>query len=135
MKLFNRSHDGGKDSGVTGYWLVENKRLFSIVLLRFSSGSREAFHSHAFNALTWWVKGEVEEQFVDNSQSKTWKPSFKPKFTPKGNFHKIIGKRTAWAISVRGKWDDTWQEKKGDEVYTLTSGRVKVQSNKQLGDL
>lgn len=39
MKLFSKSHDGGKDSGVTGYWLIESKSLFSIVLLRFSEGS------------------------------------------------------------------------------------------------
>ena len=25
MKLFKKSHDGGPDSGVTGYWLIENK--------------------------------------------------------------------------------------------------------------
>lgn len=128
-KIFHKSYDGGKDSGVTGYWLIKNKKLFSIVLLRFSSGSREAFHSHAFNALTWWIKGEVEEQFVNGEEPKTWKPSIKPKYTPKGNFHKIIGKKTAWAISVRGAWDDTWKEKKGDEVYTLTHGRKVVEGN------
>ena len=43
-----KSHDGGKDSGVTGYWLIEWKRGFSIVLLRFSKGSREAYHSHGY---------------------------------------------------------------------------------------
>ena len=50
MKLFHKSHDGGKNSGVTGYWLIEWKSGFSIVVLRFSKGTREAFHSHAFNA-------------------------------------------------------------------------------------
>ena len=59
MKLFHKSHDGGKNSGVTGYWLIEWKSGFSIVVLRFSKGTREAFHSHAFNALTWWLKGSV----------------------------------------------------------------------------
>ena len=65
IKLFKKSHDGGPNSGVTGYWLIEWKLGFSIVILRFSKGSREAFHSHAFNAWTWWIKGRVMEYFVD----------------------------------------------------------------------
>ena len=130
MKLFKKSHDGGPDSGVTGYWLIENKKLFSICLLRFSKGSREAFHSHAFNAYTWWLKGEVEEQFLDNSNHIIWRPSIcnllKPKFTPKGNFHKIIGLKTSWALSIRGPWDHTWQKHKDGETYTLSTGRVRI---------
>ena len=73
IELFKKSHDGGPNSGVTGYWLIEWKLGFSIVILRFSKGSREAFHTHAFNALTWWVKGSVEEHFADGSTPKTWK--------------------------------------------------------------
>ncbi len=125
MKLFTKSHDGGKDSGVTGYWLIEWKGLFSIVLLRFSKGSREAFHSHAFNALTWWLKGSVTEEFKDGG-SKRWSPSFKPKYTPKDCFHKIIADEVTWALSFRGPWSKTWQETKNGETYTLTHGRIKV---------
>ena len=132
MKLFKKSHDGGPDSGVTGYWLIENKKLFSICLLRFSEGSREAFHSHAFNAYTWWLKGEVEEQFLDDTKNHIiWKPSIRnwlfPKFTPRWNFHKIIGLKTSWALSIRGPWDDTWKEHRNGNTYTLTSGRVLVE--------
>ncbi len=126
MKLFKKSHDGGKDSGVTGYWLIESKSLFSIVILRFSKGSREAFHSHAFNAYTWWLKGEVEEQFKDDKQSIIWKPSLKPKYTPRENFHKIIAKEVSWAFCIRGPWTNSWNEHKKGETYTLTHGRVKV---------
>lgn len=131
MKFFKKSHDGGKDSGVTGYWAIEWKNGFSIVLLRFGVGSRDAFHSHAFNALTWWIKGSVIEQFYEGisagyTNSKVWKPSFKPKYTPKGCFHKIIALETSWAISFRGPWDETWQEHKDGETYTLKQGREKV---------
>ena len=130
MKLFKKSHDGGKDSGVTGYWLIENKKFFSILLLRFSKGSREAFHSHAFNAYTWWLKGLVKEEFKDTNDCIIWKPSllnlFFPKYTPKGNFHKIIGIKESWALSIRGPWDYTWKEFKNGEEYTLSQGRVRV---------
>ena len=126
IKLFHKSYDGGEDSGVTGYWLIEWKEGFSINLLKFSKGSREAFHSHAFDALTWWLKGEVREEFLNGNNPITWKPSVKPKFTPKQNFHKIIGVKDSWAFCIRGKWDETWQESKGGETYTLTHGRKKV---------
>ena len=33
MKLFTKSYDGGENSGVTGYFLIEWKNVFSIVLL------------------------------------------------------------------------------------------------------
>ena len=124
MKLFKKSHDGGKDSGVTGYWLIEWKDVFSIVVLRFSKGSRDAFHSHAFNAYTLWLKGEVTEQYV-TGEEKVWKP-FSFKYTPKACFHKIIAKEVSWAISFRGPWDNTWQEKKDGVEYTLTHGRKHV---------
>lgn len=136
MKLFRKSYDGGGDSGVTGYWLIECKSLFSIVLLHFGPGSREAFHSHAFNALTWWLKGDVREEFFDKTDPfwnkgeithKDWSPSWKPKWTPKNCFHKIIaGAKGAWALSIRGPWDATWFESKNGETYELGHGRVRI---------
>ena len=50
MKLFTKSYDGGENSGVTGYFLIEWKNVFSIVLLNFKDKYRENYHSHAFNA-------------------------------------------------------------------------------------
>lgn len=127
MKFFKKGYDGGPDSGVTGYWLVESKRFFSIVLLQFDPGSRDAFHSHAFNALTWWIKGRAIERFPDRSPQKVWYPSFKPKYTPRDNFHKVLASgEGAWAISFRGPWQRTWQEQRDGETYSLTHGRLRV---------
>ena len=43
-KLFFKRADGGADSGVTAYMLIEWKALFSIGLLHFKRGEiREAF--------------------------------------------------------------------------------------------
>lgn len=126
MKLFKKSHDGGSDSGVTGYWLIECKWLFSIVLLRFSKGSREAFHSHAFNAYTWWLTGSVHEEIFPTRAIRVWKPSWIPKYTPKNCFHRVNAQETTWALSLRGPWDKTWKEHKNGETYELTHGRKKV---------
>lgn len=114
--------DGGKDSGVTGFFLIEWKVLFSIGLLKFNKGSREAYHNHAFNAFTWWVHGNViEEKF--NIGRKEFKPSFKPKFTPRDNCHKIVASETSFALTFRGPWLDYWYEIKNGSKYFLTHGR------------
>lgn len=123
-----KSHDGGKDSGVTGYWLIEWKRGFSIVLLRFSQGSREAYHSHAFNALTWWLRGEVKEEIIVNDQvvTKHWLPG-RMKLTPRNMMHRIMGiAKASWCLSIRGPWIDTWLERKHGKEYTLKHGREVV---------
>lgn len=127
-RFFVKSHDGGKDSGVTGYWLIEWKPVFSIVLLRFSEGTREAYHTHAFNALTMWLKGKVREDIMvdDRVYSKEWQAG-NTKVTPRNLKHRICGlTKSAWALSFRGPWLDTWTEHKHCVDYTLTHGRKVV---------
>jgi len=128
MKFFSKGTDGGDKSNVIGYWLIEIKGLFSIVLLRFGEGSRENFHSHAFNALTWFLKGHVYEHHLDG-RILGWRPSLIPKFTPKECFHKVYAVETTWALSFRGPWDKTWKEynpTKQEEI-TLTHGRKELE--------
>jgi hypothetical protein len=124
-RIFYVKPDGGKSSGVTAYFLIEWKILFSIGILHFKKGSREAYHNHAFNALTWWLKGSVTEEKIDKV-SKNYKPSFKPKYTSRGNFHKVIAYKDTYALTFRGCWKDTWNEFKNNELITLTHGRLKL---------
>lgn len=109
MRIFTTHYDGGADSGVTGYYLIECKMLFSILFLKFEPNHRENLHSHAFNAMTWWLKGEAKESFKDKT-SIIWKPSFIPKFTSKHNLHKYSVNKTSWALTFRGPWSKTWKE-------------------------
>ena len=130
MKLFTKHHDGGPESGVTGYWLIEWKSVFSIVLLGFTKNSkRNELHSHAFHALTWWLKGSVQEYYI-NGDLRLWRPSLRPKFTPRDLFHRVKPETTggAWALSFRGPWASSWQEfnPKTNQYSTLTSGRKAV---------
>lgn len=122
MKFFKRTHDGGPDSKVTGFWLIEWKQVFSIVLLKFESNHRENYHSHAFNAVTWWLHGRAIEEFID-SPELTWTPSIKPKYTPRSLMHKYSVAKTSWAISFRGPWVKTWKE------YSLTTKEFIILSN------
>lgn len=126
MRFFSKAPDGGKGSGVTGYFLVEIKSLFSIVLLHFEKGTREAFHEHAFNAVTIWLKGWVIEWFppdpVHGYSHRCWVPG-DIKYTPRECFHKIEALEPSWALSFRGPWVNTWREWKRGVFTTLTHGR------------
>jgi hypothetical protein len=99
MRILSKAKDGGLKSTVTGFWFIEIKSLFSIVLLRFDKGSREAFHSHAFNAITWFLNGNVDEHHLDG-RVLNWQGSIKPKFTPRSCFHKVFANETTYALSI-----------------------------------
>lgn len=129
MKLFKHMNDGGPNSVVEGYWLIEWKRVFSIVLLKFNPGSREEFHSHAFNCFSWVLRGKLVECFHKSDQNAVvHKPSLKPFMTYRDTFHKVYSDGVSWVLSFRGPWSDTWKEYNPStgEEYTLKSGRKRV---------
>lgn len=65
MKILKYGKDGGPESTVWGYWLIEWKPVFSVALLCFENGSREAYHSHAFDSVSWLLKGQLVEHNLD----------------------------------------------------------------------
>lgn len=134
MRFFYKGKDGGPDSPVTGYWLIEIKSLFSIVLLRFNKGTRENFHSHAFNALTWFIKGDLLEERIwvgdeVGGESTKYKRRLIPKITKRDNLHRVHAKNTSWCLSIRGPWSKTWVEynQKEGGFIILTNGRRVVE--------
>lgn len=131
MKLFFKSKDGGKDSNVTGYWLIEAKSLFSIVLLRFDRGSREAFHNHAFNAVSWVIRGRIAEVIKDKAfhTATVFYPSLKPIYTSRDRMHQVVGiTPSTWVLSFRSPWSKSWKEylPEEDKEIILTNGRVVI---------
>lgn len=135
MRLFFKGKDGGPESKVTGYWLIEWKRVFSIVLLRFDQGSRERYHTHAFNAVSWVIRGQLLENYLG---PKSWDsvyllPSIMPFFTARNRLHKVTGiAPKTWVISFRGPWSKYWYELDRDTgtLDTLTHGRKVVTSDR-----
>lgn len=121
-RLFYVKPDGGENSGVTAYFLIEWKMFFSIGILHFKIGTREAYHSHAFNALTWWLKGRVTEIKL-NGQEKDYRASLIPKYTSRENTHKVKSHKDTWALTLRGPWVDRWLEVRNGTWITLTHGR------------
>ena len=126
MRLLWKGKDGGAESTVTGYWLIEVKSLFSIVLLKFEGVSRNAFHEHAFDAVSWLLKGRLfEYNLGDNCHS--YFPSWKPIITKRETCHMVdsLG-GTSWVLSFRGPWAKTWREYTLNGEITLTHGRKEV---------
>jgi hypothetical protein len=131
MRFFEVTKDGGPESPVTGFFVVEIKSLFSIVLLKFG-GTRKNFHSHAFNAWTLWLKGSVMEVLhpARLNDLRFWKAG-DIKFTSRDTMHKVIPDGgSAWALSFRGPWAKTWKEydPANDRIITLSSPGRKVVS-------
>lgn len=129
VRLFDKAKDGGPLSRVTGYWLIEWKSVLSIALLRFDDGTREAYHSHAFDAVSWILgPGWLREQHVDG-RVKQLRAGWRPVVTLRDTFHKVRSYGRTWAITLRGPWADTWKERHRDGQYvTLTHGRKVVSS-------
>lgn len=124
MKLFKKMKDGGPESTVTGYWLIESKRLLSICLLKFEGKSREVFHNHAFNCISWVIRGKLTETMIDGSV-RTHTPSIIPFRTTREDFHMVDSDDTTWLLTFRGPWIKLWNEyhPKDDKLITLTDGR------------
>lgn len=131
MKLFSKGKDGGPKSTVTGYWLIELKSCFSIVLLKFEGYSREAYHTHAFNAISWVLSGALHESTLPKGARlirNSYFPSFRPVYTSRDTNHKVDAKNPTWVLSFRGPWSKTWKEYSpiSGKTVTLTDGRQEV---------
>jgi predicted metal-dependent enzyme (double-stranded beta helix superfamily) len=123
MKFLKKGKDGGKESHVWGYWLIEAKSLFSIAILRFDPGTREAYHNHAFNCISWVLKGKLEEQHLQDNKVEFHTPGLKPIITKRNTFHKVFSHGTTWVFTIRGPWSDKWKENVNGQEITLTHGR------------
>ena len=99
------------------------------MLLRFNEGGRESFHSHAFNALTWFIAGDMTEEGYDG-HFRTYSRSIIPKYTPRSKNHRVWANCTSWCLSIRGPWASTWTEDDTEYHTVLTHGRKIVERNK-----
>lgn len=130
MRILQKTKDGGPDSPVDAYFLFEVKSLGSIALLKFNKGSREAFHTHAFNAFTWFLKGDMLEEDI-SGETKQYQRKLFPKFTSKEKNHRVIAKEDSWCLTVRGPWEKVWTEDTEHHTTVLTHGRVVVEKKEK----
>ena len=126
MRILQKAKDGGPDSPVDAYFLIEWKGLFSIALLKFNKGFRNAFHTHAFNAWTWFLKGNMREETYNSNTNYVYSRELLPKFTPREKNHRVIALEDSWAITFRGPWNSIWTEDENGVRTTLTNNRQVV---------
>jgi hypothetical protein len=135
MKFLFGDKDGGPDSKVQMYGF-EDKELFSILVLRVGHGTRECYHSHAFDCVSRVLSGALFEDRMrpvyrtsrldfEGRQLLPRKGWFK---TLKSDFHTVTGLEPAtWVLTIRGPWSDTWREYEPSKGFTtLTHGRKEV---------
>jgi hypothetical protein len=142
MKLFAIRKDGGAESTVWGLFLVEIKSLFSVALLCFEDGSRDAYHSHAFDCVSWVLRGRLEEDVIVEGYGERgsihyraarhvfniYRASLLPVITRRSTMHKVTSGGRTWVLTFRGPWARTWREylPREQRFATLTHGRVEV---------
>jgi hypothetical protein len=126
-KFLTVRKDGGPESRVTGYWLIELKWLFSVALLRFDHGSRETFHSHAFNSISWVLGPGVLREELLNGNVNHYVRSWRPVTTLRRTFHRVFSEGRTWVLTFRGPWANEWMEfspdGSGGVFQRLTHGR------------
>lgn len=132
MKFLHKAKDGGPESSVTGFWLAEIKSLFSAAVLKFHGRSREAYHTHAFSALSWVVRGRLLEHVMEGGEVVDiveYLPSLIPLFTPRDRMHKVDSDGDTIVFTLRGPWCKEWWEylENEDVFLKLAHGRRVVE--------
>jgi hypothetical protein len=135
LKLFRAGKDGGPDSTVWGFWFIEWKRLFSVAILCFEKGSREAYHNHAFNSVSWLLKGELIE-YDKQGVRMVYLPDIVPIITPRSLMHKVVSRGRSWVLTFRGPWSKTWNEylPATGQTIALTEGRKTICMKHEAGE-
>jgi hypothetical protein len=139
MKFLETTKDGGAESTVWAHWLVEIKSLFSVALLRFEDGTRDAFHSHAFDCVSWVLRGELQEEVIREGHevlpypAVVHRPALLPIITRRSTYHRVRSVGRTWVLTFRGPWSKTWREAVPDghggyAERTLTHGRKEVRA-------
>lgn len=129
MRLLSWCKDGGPESTVSAFWLLEIKSLFSVGLLRFGHGSRSSYHTHAFNSWSWLLSGQLlETSYYDNEPQRVYTPSWRWIKTAREVFHRVASWGNSWVFTLRGPWRKYWYEynPEAGQWTSLTHGRKEV---------
>ncbi len=101
------------------FTLFELKNIGGIIINLFNTQTQDRYHSHAFAAWSWMIKGFYFEDVWLNGKATTKRIS-KSRFIPKDYTHKITySAPNTISITFEGPWDYQWAEYFDD-------GRVKI---------
>lgn len=101
------------EQSVTELTILEYKKLFSIKLFNFhrSEGLQDRFHTHAFNAYSFLLKGDYTEEVLENNKIvKYLRSRSKTLFIPKDSYHRITRSKGCVTLLITGPWGETFKE-------------------------
>lgn len=102
------------------FTIIEFKLIGGIIINIFNTKDQDRFHSHAFNAYSWMIKGYYDEEFIDDCGNHTFQTIIKSRFIPKEYIHKIReSSKNCISVTLEGPWDNKWLE-------IFDNGRVKA---------
>ncbi len=99
--------------------LFEFKFIGGIILNIFNTDNQDRFHSHAFHAFSWMIKGWYNEDIILDNKVIS-KKIVHSRIIPKNYIHKIKeSSKNAISITFEGPWGNTWNE-------FFDDGRIKL---------
>jgi hypothetical protein len=103
------------------FTIIELKYIGGIIINKFNTTNQDRFHSHAFFAFSWMIRGWYNEDIIKDNKIISKKIT-KSRIIPKNHIHKIKdSSKDAISVTFEGPWGNTWSEFYDD-------GRVKVYS-------
>lgn len=115
---------------ITRFTLVELKFIGGIILNIFNTTTQDRFHTHAFPALSFMLKGFYNENIL-HPNGKIEKRKIIPgiRYIPTYCNHQILdSSRNAISITIMGPWGYSWSETNAEKLNTriYTWGRRRI---------
>lgn len=122
---------------IVQYTIFENKYFGGIWIYNWKTILQNRFHTHAFNAYAFLLRGSYIEEVIENNIiiTKNVNQWLKPRFLPKNYCHRILkAQPNTWTIVFFGKWSKFWYEYFEDTKTWIkyTWGRKIISKNKKL---
>lgn len=111
--FFKRKRVELGDGYIIAYTLFEWKYLFSIIIYHWKTIKQNRFHSHAFPAYAFLLKGKYVEEVYKKGiiKQKTVNQWLKPRWLPRNYTHRILkADPGTYTIIFTGRWIKYWYE-------------------------
>lgn len=132
IKFFTTKEVTLGEGSVTQYTLFECKELCSVIFYRWNTVDQVRFHTHAFPAYAFLLRGFYHEKVITdkgNVVKKIVNQLFKPRFLARDYCHSIgYAKPNTVTMVLVGRWSKQWKEYFPDTKTWVTYewGRKKV---------
>lgn len=113
MKVFKKKEVALGKGSVTQYTVFEHKRFGSLIFYKWHTIDQIRFHTHAFKAVAFLLKGWYWEKVLFNGIEMTnfVNVPWIPRFLPRNYCHAIQNaKPGTMTMVITGPWQDNWFE-------------------------